>query len=314
MLKAMHFLNSKSKRIEIDKKTRGGFIWLDCPNPTKDELRQVSKKYSIRMAALEDSLNEQERARVHSIEEYHAIIYKIPYFKNGHVRTDSVGVFWIGNTVITVHKGTIKNLSEIMGSTQRELTTPANLIHYLFEILTNTYFRVVEHIEEEIEKLEEKVVKPSTRTHTKNIFQLRKSLIYVYKSLIANREVLQLVKDGRVFELNRNEKIGFNDIYNDSLQLIDLTATQTEILATIMETDISSSSTALREVMKKLTVIASFALVPTLIASVYGMNFRPNSPWNMPELDWVLGYPFSLLLMTGSVASMFYYFKKNKWL
>jgi magnesium transporter len=56
--------------------------------------------------------------------------------------------------------------------------------------------------------------------------------------------------------------------------------------------------------------VASVALLPpTLIASIYGMNFKA-----MPELDWSMGYPFALALMIASVAAPFIYFRRKGWL
>jgi magnesium transporter len=62
-------------------------------------------------------------------------------------------------------------------------------------------------------------------------------------------------------------------------------------------------------IIKIFSVAAVALLPPTLIASVYGMNFA-----HMPELGWRFGYPFSLLLMAGSVAAPFWYFKRKGWL
>ena len=60
----------------------------------------------------------------------------------------------------------------------------------------------------------------------------------------------------------------------------------------------------------KIFSVASVALLPpTLIASIYGMNFRA-----MPELDWGLGYPFALLLMLVSIVTPFWYFRRKGWL
>ncbi len=60
----------------------------------------------------------------------------------------------------------------------------------------------------------------------------------------------------------------------------------------------------------KLFSVASVALLPpTLIASIYGMNFKA-----MPELDWSLGYPFALALMLASVIAPFWYFRRKGWL
>jgi magnesium transporter len=60
----------------------------------------------------------------------------------------------------------------------------------------------------------------------------------------------------------------------------------------------------------KIFSVASVALLPpTLIASIYGMNFKA-----MPEIDWSLGYPFALALMLASVAAPFIYFRRKGWL
>jgi magnesium transporter len=66
--------------------------------------------------------------------------------------------------------------------------------------------------------------------------------------------------------------------------------------------------------MKTLTIGASFILIPTLIASIYGMNFAGNSPFNMPELYWQYGYFFALGIMLFSVIIMYIHFKKKGWL
>lgn len=312
MFKAIHFYKGNANRVKPGSKARGGFTWLECSNPSKNELRKLAKTYDIRLSALEDSLDKHERARVHSRENHHAIIFKVPHANTG-LETDSVGIFWAGSTVITVHRGSLPKAAEIVEH-GKDVDDPLRFIHLLLEMFTGAFFGALEGIEEDMEKLEVKVIKISTKTHTQEVLRLRKSLIYFYKALIANREVLVAIKEGRLFVVNKKSSVRFSDIYNDTSQLIDLVTIHSEVLASIMETDQASTSNALGDIMKRLTVIASFALVPTLIASIYGMNFRPNSPWNMPELDWFLGYPFSLGLMTFSVLGMYYYFKKKEWL
>ena len=62
-------------------------------------------------------------------------------------------------------------------------------------------------------------------------------------------------------------------------------------------------------IIKIFSVAAAVFLPPTLIASIYGMNFR-----NLPELQWDYGYPFALALMAASVAAPFIYFRRKGWL
>jgi len=282
MLKAIHFRGGKSERIKPGTKVSSGFIWLDCEAPTKEELRSLAKHYSVDANELEDALDKNERARVRSNGNHHFIIYKRPVIKEEGFRTGSLGILWTGNTLITIHKKHIRELVEIAHTNHKDMETPINFTQVILDALTSSYFTAIESMGEELTKLEEKVVKPSPKTHTKVILKLRKTLIYFQKSLLANREVLHTISEGNAFVLSKNDSRIFHNIRNDNLQLLDLTNIYSEVLSSILETDLASTNAALGDVMKKLTVIASFALVPTLIASVYGMNFRPNSPWNMP--------------------------------
>jgi magnesium transporter len=71
----------------------------------------------------------------------------------------------------------------------------------------------------------------------------------------------------------------------------------------------------MNEIMKVLTVIATIFIPLTFIAGIYGMNFNPAaSPWNMPELNWYLGYPFALGLMVVVVLGMLFYFRRRHWI
>ncbi|MET0714967.1 MAG: CorA family divalent cation transporter, partial [Mycetocola sp.] len=72
---------------------------------------------------------------------------------------------------------------------------------------------------------------------------------------------------------------------------------------------LSEASYAQSEQVKKISSWAAILFAPTLIGTIYGMNFR-----HMPELHWQFGYPFAVLLMVGMGAALYLVFKKNKWL
>jgi magnesium transporter len=80
-----------------------------------------------------------------------------------------------------------------------------------------------------------------------------------------------------------------------------------------MDVYLSSISNRLNEVMKTLTVVTTICAPPTLIAGIYGMNFHPNSPYNMPELSWTYGYFFALALMAiTSTLMLFLLFRSDR--
>ena len=81
-----------------------------------------------------------------------------------------------------------------------------------------------------------------------------------------------------------------------------------DILSSALEAHLAVVSNRLNEIMKRLTSWGAIILVPTLIAGIYGMNFR-----HMPELNWVFGYPFALGLMVASGLLLYRAFKRRGW-
>ena len=88
-----------------------------------------------------------------------------------------------------------------------------------------------------------------------------------------------------------------------------------EVASSLVDVYLSSASTRMNEIMKVLTIIATIFIPLSFVASLYGMNFDPKvSPWNMPELDWYLGYPFALALMALIAGGLIWYFHRKGWM
>ena len=82
-----------------------------------------------------------------------------------------------------------------------------------------------------------------------------------------------------------------------------------DTLATAIQVNLGMINLSETEVTKKLAGWAAIIAIPTLIAGIYGMNFK-----NMPEYDLVWGYPFALGLMLGLDLALYFWFKKIRWL
>ncbi|PYO12797.1 MAG: magnesium transporter, partial [Candidatus Rokuibacteriota bacterium] len=82
-----------------------------------------------------------------------------------------------------------------------------------------------------------------------------------------------------------------------------------ELLTAALEANLSLISVSQNEAMKRLAGWAAIIAVPTMIAGIYGMNFK-----FMPELDWTLGYPLTMTVMVSACAFLYYKFKRSGWL
>jgi len=172
----------------------------------------------------------------------------------------------------------------------------------------------MDELDEKIDVIEDRVVGKPDKITVENIFSVKKTLIYFHRALTANREVISSIEKEYVADIDKKNIKRFRALYNDVTQLIDTEGTYRDILTGTLDIYLSSVSNNLGQIMKTLTVISAFVLIPTLISGVYGMNFTRNSQYNMPELYWQYGYFFALGLMLFSIISMYIFFRRKGWL
>jgi magnesium transporter len=320
MLKVITSHQGKTKRLAISEAVHSKTLtWVDAEAPTEHELATISKLFGISTGDLDDIMDPHERSRVEDDKTYKLIILRSPYKHGTNIGTTPLGIIITRNNILTIHKKKIDAIHKIHNSPEVLHHGVQFLVFKLIDKMMSSYFDLVQKIDEEIDELEKKVFEHSSKKIAIHIFGLKKTLTFFQRSLLANRETVSQIIKQNVLHLNSKELINFEDIHNDINQLIDMTNTHKEILTGALEIHASTISNQMNDIIKKMTVIGSFVLIPTMIASIYGMNFgqvmaSESGPWNMPELAWVYGYPFALGLMGASCLALYIYFKKNKWL
>lgn len=293
--------------------------WVDCHKPTEKEFKQLSEKTKIPLHDLKSSVDPNKRPHVVPFDHYSLIIFRGLYQEKGKYHTAPVGIFFFQNDIITIHDQPIIGLESLEKLPKESLLSMFKrgapyFVEVFIESVIEDFFGLIEEIEDDVGKLEDEVVHRPGETFTRHIFFQKRKLIYTHKSLVANREVIASIEKQYLKEFKKEDLRELRTLYNDLAQLIDLVSTYRDMLTSILDMYLSSVSNNLNKVIKTLTVISAFVLVPTLIASIYGMNFQRIGHWNMPELYWQYGYPFALLLMVASIAVTYFWVKKKGWL
>ena len=292
------------------------FSWVDVFKPTEEELNKVADITGMAIDDLKIARDSEERPKVIDLEgPFALIIFGAPSFENDEVTTTPVFIYASKhhNCVITIRNKDTKSISRLKESieTKKNLFDKgsSNFVYRLIEEILNTYFYVLDNIEEGIDEVEGDILENKNGEIIKKIFKIKKTLIYFMKSLSANREVVGSIEREYITEIDKKSARQFRTLYNEIVQLFDMSSTYREVLTGTLEVYVSAISNNLNNVMKTLTVGASFILIPTLIASIYGMNFK----W-MPELSWQYGYFFSLALMAASVFVTYLFFRRKGWI
>jgi magnesium transporter len=182
------------------------------------------------------------------------------------------------------------------------------LAYTLLDAVVDNYFVVLERLGERIEALQDEFIARPTLQGQQRLHALRREVIFLRRAVWPLREVIVGLERGGSPLVTDSTRLYMRDVYDHSVHVIETVETFRDTLASLLDIYLMSLSNRMNEIMKVLTVIATLFIPPTLIASVYGMNFR-----NMPELGWTWGYPFALVLMLGAVVGMLIYFRRKKW-
>ena len=289
-------------------------VWVDCFNPTKKELENISQLVGVPASEFNEHVVDYERPTTVEDETYSLIVFGAPVLNKGVGEGTTIAIFICKNqNIITIRTEEIEGLSkfkeEILGKSPKYVDSSTKIVQMMLASIIDSYFEHLELFQESADKIESTAFENPQKKVIHDTFKIRKAMLLFHKTLVANREVLLAVEKKHLRRMNKKDLAEFRDMKDDVMQLIDTADTLRSVLTGVLDIYNSSVSNQMNHVIKKLTVVASYVLIPTLIASIYGMNFR-----NMPELFWEWGYPFSLALMVFSVLAVYFYFRKSKML
>ena len=183
------------------------------------------------------------------------------------------------------------------------------LAYTLLDAIVDSYFIILEKLGEDIEALETELIDEAVPETLQEIYNIKRELIFLHKSIWPLREVVHGLSRGESPLFSETATIYLRDVYDHTVQVIDLVETYRELVTGMLDLYLSSTSNRMNSVMKVLTIIATLFIPLTFITSLYGMNFR-----YMPELEWRWGYTAVWVLIILVSVLMLLYFRKKKWL
>lgn len=314
---------------KIDEKKTGKiedcFPYKDSPTVTWIDIKGIhdvnitskaGEHFGIHPLVLEDILNTNQRPKVEVFDDYIFIVFRMLSFKETTAMVDSEQVSLIvGKNYVLSFQEKEDDIFEplrerIRRSKGRIRTAGADYLAYsLLDVITDNYFLVLEKIGEQMEDLEEQLLKGPGQETLNKLYILKRETMMLRKSVWPLREAtVQLERSGSTI-ISDNTYPFLRDLYDHTIQVIDTVETYRELVAGLIELYLSSISNRMNEVMKVLTIIATIFIPLTFIAGIYGMNFH-----YMPELEWSWAYFAVLALMLLIGVGMLIFFRRKKWL
>jgi magnesium transporter len=304
-------------------KSLGGYIeipaaqkgcWLNVTNPTADEIQTLIHDFSMPEDLIQDILDTDERPRLESDDFWSLIILRIPVpSQNNGVPfyTVPLGVFMTESFTITLCSVVNEVLPPEEPSLYREqyqqVTDVLNFTLKLFLRAAHVYLKYLKQINQQTSIIETDLEKSIRNEELNRLLKMEKCLVYFVTSLKGNELVLTRFKNQRKASLTEINEDLYEDAVIENKQAIEMSQIYSDIQSGLMDAFASVISNNLNVVMKKLTSITIILMIPTLIASIYGMNvnnYAETSKWAFPAI--LIG---SLVIAFSSVLL----FRRKNW-
>ena len=186
---------------------------------------------------------------------------------------------------------------------------PDYLAYALWDAVVDAYYPTVEHLSDELEELEERVLERPAAEVLRRLHRIKASLVTLRRSIGPQREAVNaLIRDPNPL-VTEAVRVFLRDVYDHCVQTAEAIDSAREMVSGLMNLYLSVVSNRTNDVMKVLTIVASIFVPLTFMAGVYGMNFE-----RMPELhvDWA--YPALLVSMLVVGLGMLLFFRRKGWI
>jgi magnesium transporter len=291
--------------------------WVDVQGlGSENILQRLGKVFKLHPLVLEDVVNVPQRPKVEDYDDQLVIIAQMVMPK-----PDGEG-FWIEQVsfvlgkhyLLTVQEEPLRDcfkpvrdrIRSNKGSVRK--TGPDYLAYALLDAIIDGFFPVLEDYGERIEELEDEVLRNPTRQTLEKIYEVRRELLALRRSIWPQRNALNTLIRGESDLISPSVQIYLRDCYDHTIQVMDMVETYRELASGLMDVYLSSVSNKMNEVMKLLTVISTIFIPLTFIAGVYGMNFQ-----YMPELQWKWGYFVCWGVMVAIAMGLCIFFWRRGW-
>jgi magnesium transporter len=289
---------------------KSGIIWVDLINPTDEEKEQVEKVFGLEL------FTKQEREEIESSSKYVETAEEIGINLNfiilqeGEYVSEPISFILREKLLITQREKTYRTFEETYK--KLKISKPEDgddIFLSLLETRIDFDADLIESITEKISKISKELIKEEEldKDLLLAITSLQETTITIRENIVEKQRIISALMKSKIFPKEDYEKMRI--MFKDVSSLLDHSSFNFERLEFLQNTFLGLLDMEQNRVIKIFTVVTVIFMPPTLIASMYGMNFH-----FMPELSQKWGYPFAVLLMILSSAITLLFFKKKKWL
>lgn len=310
-------------------RTHAGLAWIDLDHPDEAEIQSITAEFGLHELAVRDTLHGHQRAK---LEHYGDIIFTVLRPARYRDETEKVEfgelhVFIGPDFVVTIEQTQSPHLDQARKKLEAApkilALGPLAVLYGILNEVVDGYTPVVSGLENDIDEIEDDLFGASADV-ARRIYELSREVIEFQRATHPLGTIVETLQQGSgkyVVDTELQDRL--HNIHNRIIRVVErgdafrlLLQNALSVHATLVAQRqneemrrLSESSLAQNEDVKKISSWAAILFAPTVVGTVYGMNFH-----SMPELGWLLGYPLAVGLMVTLSVGLYVTFKRRGWL
>lgn len=293
----------------------GEFQWVLVHEPEPSELADLARTFDIPPLAARRASLAGQRPRLET--EDHTLVLVLRTLRRPHegsVVAGSLTIFVAPDHVVTVEHTRSGSpptpwAEHLPVGGPGPTGGPLAVVHAICARVLADHDAACEVLEDEVEEVEVSVFAEGRSDDAPRIHVLRREIAEAHRAIRPLRDPLHDLAAGEQPSWDHSHRAHFRDLSHHHRRTAEQVETLETSIERIFEAHVARLSLQQNDDMRKISAGAALVIVPTLIAGIYGMNFR-----HMPEIDWPWGYPFALGLMVATVVGLWVLFKHSRWL
>ena len=293
----------------------GAFTWIGLYEPTAEEFDSIQREFELHELAVEDAIHAHQRPKLELYGEMALLVLKTARYVDPDevVQLGEILIFLGDSYVITVRHGEGSSLGELRDRLESDPELlrrgPGAVLHAIVDQVVDDYGPAIAGLEHDVDEVEDQVFTPAERNPAERIYKLKREVLEFLRAAAPLEGPLESVAEGRSPHVDPESRTYFRDVADHAVRAKDRLEALSDLLTSILDANLAQVSVRQNEDMRKISAWVAIAVVPTMIAGIYGMNFE-----HMPELDWTFGYPAVLALMVAACSTLYWRLRRAGWL
>jgi magnesium transporter len=290
--------------------------WINIDGLRKNDVDLVCQHFDIHALVVEDILSVNQRPKMEEVDNVMFCLLNMLYFNETKktVESEQISIVLGQNFVISFQEDASRDVFNplrqklVLSKSQIRSRTADYLCYAMIDLIVDNYFLVMERIGEQIELLEEELIKRSNNRSLIKINQLRKEHIILKRNIAPVRDLVNSIIRSESDLLEDRTTKYFNDVHDHIAQAYDLSENYRDMLTSMQDLYINNVNLKLNEVMKVMAIVTCLLAPATVIGGIFGMNFDI-----IPYAHHSWGFYFAVGLMLLIPIWMLWEFRRRGW-